>query len=131
MSRPQCDVETSATILDEKRSFTTLSNEFSHASKDGVGSITVDDHPEELSKTRRKIDLVIMPLLGFCYMLQFLDKLSLNYASLLGIVQDLNLIGSQYSWASSVFYFGYLFWSYPTSYLVVRLPIGKYLSASV
>lgn len=30
-----------------------------------------------------------------------------------------------------MFYFGYLAWSWPSSYLLVRLPIAKYLSVSV
>src|SRR6266511_5406552 len=73
----------------------------------------------------------LMPLLGFCYMLQFLDKSSLNYSTLLGLITDTELRGSEYSWSAGIFYFGYLFWSFPTSYLVVRFPIGKYLSLSV
>ncbi|KAL4762720.1 major facilitator superfamily domain-containing protein [Aspergillus foveolatus] len=32
---------------------------------------------------------------------------------------------------SSVFYFGYLFWSWPSSYISIRFPLGKYLGASV
>ena len=31
---------------------------------------------------------------------------------------------------SSIFYFGYLFWEYPTTILIARLPAGKYLSAN-
>ncbi|KAL3450814.1 major facilitator superfamily domain-containing protein [Aspergillus insuetus] len=85
-------------------------------------------------ETRRvlwKIDLVLLPVLGFCYLLQFLDKQSLNYASLLGILEDIHLVGDQYSWTASIFYLGFIFWSYPTAYLSVRLPIGKYLSCTV
>lgn len=40
------------------------------------------------------------------------------------------LRGTQYSWSSSVFYFGYLAFSYPASFLMVRLPLGKYLGAT-
>lgn len=119
------DHETIVPKEEEKASLPSLSNEITLNS----GTITGDDY--DSPRAPLKIDLVLMPLLGFCYMLQFLDKLSLNYASLLGILEDVSLSGNQYSWASSVFYFGYLFWSYPTSYLVVRLPVGKYLSASV
>ncbi|KAJ0415188.1 major facilitator superfamily domain-containing protein [Aspergillus carlsbadensis] len=85
-------------------------------------------------ETRRvlwRIDFVLLPLLGFCYLLQFLDKQSLNYASLLGILEDVHLVGDQYSWCASIFYLGFIFWSYPTAYLSVRLPIGKYLSCTV
>ena len=43
---------------------------------------------EEDTLTKRRLDMVLMPLLGFCYMLQFLDKATLSYSSLLGIVKD-------------------------------------------
>ncbi|KAL5002005.1 major facilitator superfamily domain-containing protein [Aspergillus recurvatus] len=85
----------------------------------------------EARKVRWKIDCVLLPLLGVCYMLQFLDKQTLSYASLLGILEDINLVDGQFSWTASIFYFGFIFWSYPTVYLSVRLPIGKYLSCTV
>jgi len=127
MSSSNLDHEAVILEREGKVSLHSLSNNITLNSE----SITGDDYMYDCPPVRWKIDLVLMPLLGFCYMLQFLDKLSLNYASLLGILEDVSLTGNQYSWASSVFYFGYLVWSYPTSYLVVRLPIGKYLSASV
>ncbi|GAB1192541.1 hypothetical protein APSETT444_001733 [Aspergillus pseudonomiae] len=85
----------------------------------------------EARKVRWKIDCVLLPLLGVCYMLQFLDKQTLSYASLLGILEDVQLVDRQFSWTASIFYFGFIFWSYPTVYLSVRLPIGKYLSCTV
>lgn len=86
---------------------------------------------EENAKLLRKIDLTLMPVMCACYMLQLLDKLTLNYSSQLGLTQDLNLHGSQYSWTSSIFYFGYLMWTWPSSWLAVRLPLGKYLTGTV
>lgn len=56
----------------------------SNYSATAVFSITA----EEDKATRRKLDLVLMPLLGFCYMLQFLDKMTLSYSALLGIIKD-------------------------------------------
>lgn len=41
-----------------------------------------------------------------------------------------HLQGQQYSWVSSVFYFGYFFWEYPTTFLIARLPVAKYLAAN-
>ncbi|KEF60304.1 uncharacterized protein A1O9_05155 [Exophiala aquamarina CBS 119918] len=86
---------------------------------------------EEEQRVKRKIDVRILPLLAICYMLQLLDKTSLSGASILGIIQDLKLVGSQYSWSSSIFYFGFLVFSYPTSVLMVKYPIGKYVSSTV
>ncbi|EXJ90893.1 hypothetical protein A1O1_03999 [Capronia coronata CBS 617.96] len=73
----------------------------------------------------------MIPLMGFCYMLQFMDKLALSQATQLGLLEDLKLHGAQYSWCSSIFYFGYIAWSWPTSYLIVRFPAGKYLGVTV
>ncbi|OJJ38371.1 hypothetical protein ASPWEDRAFT_168283 [Aspergillus wentii DTO 134E9] len=79
-------------------------------------------------KLVRKIDLVLMPVMLVAYMLAFIDKQTLNSSAIMGIKEDLNLHGSQYSWASSIFYFGYLVASYPVSVLLVKFPLGKYLS---
>ncbi|KAK2767691.1 hypothetical protein FQN54_003849 [Arachnomyces sp. PD_36] len=93
--------------------------------------VLTDATPEETRRVLWKIDLIILPLLASCYMFQFLDKMALNYATLLGLLEDTKLVGSQYSWTSSIFYFGYFVASYLSAYLCVRLPIGKYLSATV
>ncbi|KAL3484090.1 MFS general substrate transporter [Aspergillus germanicus] len=86
---------------------------------------------EENAKLLRKIDMVLMPVMCVCYMLQLLDKLTLNFSSQLGLIQDLDLHGSQYSWSSSIFYFGYLIWTWPSSWLVIKLPLGKYITGTV
>lgn len=90
-------------------------------------------------------------------MLQYMDKLALSQATLFNLAEDLvcssetalafhqgpkkirlltqlvqqGLEGTQYNWASAVFYFGYFAWSWPSSYLIVRLPLGKYLAMAV
>ncbi|CAI7591058.1 unnamed protein product [Penicillium glandicola] len=62
-------------------------------------------------KLVRKIDSMVLPIMLFAYMMAFLDKQALNYTSLMGIQEDLHLVGSQYSWSSSIFYVGYLVFS--------------------
>lgn len=68
----------------------------------------------EAKSVLSKIDWALMPLLCWIYALQFADKTSLNYASLMGIREDTNLDpnSQQYSWASSIFYAGYIMWEY-------------------
>ncbi|KAJ5917278.1 hypothetical protein N7466_010832 [Penicillium verhagenii] len=87
--------------------------------------------PEEERRLLRKLDLFMIPVMGICYMLQYMDKLALSQATLLNLREDLGLVGQQYTWCSAIFYFGYLAWAWPTSYLIVRLPLGKYLAVSV
>lgn len=65
------------------------------------------------------------------YMLNFLDKTTLSYASVMGIKKDIGLVGDDYQWLGSMFYFGYLGWEYPTNRLLQRLPLGKYSAFNV
>ncbi|KAH8691601.1 putative allantoate permease [Talaromyces proteolyticus] len=93
--------------------------------------LEVETTPRIERKVLWKIDWIMIPLMGLCYMLQYMDKLALSQTALFNIRADLGLHGMQYSWASAIFYFGYLVWSWPTAYMIVRFPIGKYLSISV
>ncbi|KAJ5939569.1 hypothetical protein N7466_002703 [Penicillium verhagenii] len=86
--------------------------------------------PEAERRLVRKIDLTILPIMAFAYMMAFLDKQTLNYSALMGLQEDLHLVGTQYSWTSSIFYFGYLIFCYPASLLMVKFPLGKYLAVN-
>lgn len=74
----------------------------------------------------RKLDYRILPLLCFTYMLQFLDKLSLNYASAYTLKEDLGLYGQRYSWVAAIFNFGYLTGALPSNYIIQKVPVAKY-----
>ncbi|KAL3462849.1 major facilitator superfamily domain-containing protein [Aspergillus heterothallicus] len=78
----------------------------------------------------RKVDRRLIPLLFTTYMLSFMDKTILSSAAVFGLIDDTHLHGQQYSWVSSMFYVGYLVWEWPTSFLIPRLPIAKYLAAN-
>ncbi|KAF1845294.1 putative allantoate permease [Cucurbitaria berberidis CBS 394.84] len=88
---------------------------------------------EEARVVLRKIDWALMPMLCWVYALQFADKTSLNYASLMGIREDtkLNPKSQEFSWASSIFYAGYIAYEFPTTYLLRRLPLGKYTAINI
>lgn len=76
----------------------------------------------------RKIDFRILAIMFVTYNLNFMDKTILSSAAVFGLTEDNHLHGTQYSWVGSIFYFGYLAFEYPTTILIQRLPIGKYLS---
>ncbi|KAI1810640.1 MFS general substrate transporter [Poronia punctata] len=88
----------------------------------------IDD--ETARRIVRRIDWHVMPLLFLTYMFNFMDKTILSSASVFGLREDNHLVGDDYAWVSSVFYFGYLLWTYPTSLLIARLPVGRYLAAN-
>ncbi|KAL3481114.1 major facilitator superfamily domain-containing protein [Aspergillus californicus] len=96
-----------------------------------TGGVVVDFTPEEEESVLKNIDMHMLPLMCWVYMIQFADKTTLNYASLMGLQADTNLVGNQYSWVSSIFYAGYLVWEFPTTYLFRRLPVGKYTAINI
>ena len=79
-----------------------------------IGRATADDPnwraiiSAEEKKLIRKIDMKILPLLCTVGFFQFMDKTSISYASVLGIIQDTHLAGAQFGALGSLFYVGYL-----------------------
>ncbi|KAJ5528695.1 hypothetical protein N7527_002088, partial [Penicillium freii] len=86
---------------------------------------------EEEKAVLRKIDLVILPFMCFVFFLQYLDKQSLSYAGVFGLIEDLNMTSSQYSWSSSIFYVGQLVAEYPFIHLMSRLPLTKFVGVTI
>ncbi|KAI8657049.1 MFS domain-containing protein [Fusarium sp. Ph1] len=87
--------------------------------------------PEIAKAIRWKIDMRLMPLLCLTYTLQAIDKNTISYAAVFGLRQEIGLKGTEFSWASAIFYLGYMFWEFPTSMLLQRLPINYFMSATV
>jgi len=54
--------------------------------------------PAELKRVLRKIDFRIIPILFVTYMLQYLDKNSINFSSVYGLQKGTNLHGQDFSW---------------------------------
>jgi len=70
--------------------------------------------PAEEKRVVRKIDMMILPYLAVCYAFFYIDKTTLSYAAIFGIRDDLDLVGTKYSWLSSI----------------VRIPMGRTLGTS-
>ncbi|EOD47270.1 putative allantoate permease protein [Neofusicoccum parvum UCRNP2] len=87
--------------------------------------------PVVSKRVLHKLDMYILPFLCVTYALQFIDKTSLGYSSVYGIIDDNNLKGQDYSWASSIFYFGYLLAEYPGVAIIQRFPVAKFLGANI
>lgn len=94
-----------------------------------IQDVTLSPYTKTVSKrVLRKIDLRILLIMFVTYNLNFMDKTILSSAAVFGLTEDNHLVGRQYSWVGSIFYFGYLVFEYPTTILIQRLPVAKYLS---
>lgn len=86
--------------------------------------------PENNKDVLRKIDLRLLPIMLVIYFLQQLDKSTLSYASVFGLQENAHLHGHQYSWLGAVVYVAQLVFQPLVSYLLVKVPMGKFLAAS-
>ncbi|KAM3504922.1 hypothetical protein MY11210_008174 [Beauveria gryllotalpidicola] len=87
--------------------------------------------PKDDSRVLRRIDWALLPLMLSVYFLQALDKATLSYASIFGLIQDTNLVGNQFSWLGSIVFLAQLVIQLPIALALVKLPIGKFTSAMV
>lgn len=87
---------------------------------DGDTALMLFSNPDELheaispadeERLQRKIDFMILPYLAVCYAFFYIDKTTLSYGAIFGLREDLHLVGTQYNWLSSIFYFGFLAWA--------------------
>ncbi|KAI1420172.1 major facilitator superfamily domain-containing protein [Xylaria sp. FL1777] len=88
------------------------------------------DYEDERAVLKR-VDRRILPLLLGAYFFQQLDKSSLSYVSIFGIIEDAHLTSQQYSWLSSILYFGQLAFQPLAAFLLVRLPTGKVIGTAI
>ncbi|CAH0027785.1 unnamed protein product [Clonostachys rhizophaga] len=79
----------------------------------------------------RRIDRHIMPLICIVYFLQYIDKTSISYGSVTGLPEATGLVGNQFNWVASIFFFGQLAFEFPTIRLLQLFPLAKYVSLNV
>ncbi|KAG0662526.1 hypothetical protein C6P46_003267 [Rhodotorula mucilaginosa] len=83
---------------------------------------------DEEDAVRRKLDRRILPLLAIIYFSQYLDKNSINYASVVG---GFPISGSHYTIIVAVFYVGFFIAEIPQSVISQRFPIARYLGVNI
>ncbi|KAJ6184430.1 hypothetical protein N7519_005731 [Penicillium mononematosum] len=89
------------------------------------------DSQIDLRALRRKVDRRLMPYMFCCYILQFLDKVMLNYAAVMGIKKDLGLVGNDFSNVATWFFIAYLIAEVPNVYCLQKVPPAKWLGGNV
>ncbi|CAH2350018.1 high-affinity nicotinic acid transporter [[Candida] railenensis] len=74
---------------------------------------------EKLAKaTRKKIDMRILPMIVFIYILNYLDRNNIATARLGGLETDLGLHGSQYQTCISILFVGYILMQIPANMIM-------------
>lgn len=97
---------------------------------DDVGHSTILT-PENNKRVLRRIDLRLLPILLVIYFLQQLDKSTISYGSVFGLIEDANLVGQEYSWLGSSIYLVQLVAQPALAYILVKIRLGKFLAVIV
>lgn len=87
--------------------------------------------PAEVRRILMKVDFCIVPIIFLCYTMQFIDKVLLNYAAVMGLSKDLKLKGNNLSNTATAFFIAYLIAEIPNAMALQWVPIAKWLGANM
>ena len=119
------------TLSDADEALAFLENHPRSAEIAQQGTAILEDEVQR-KRLLRKIDLTIAPLLAVVYFLQFLDKTTLSYTSVMGMRQEVGLHGQQYAYLGMLFYIGFIATEFPTQYFAQKLSrLSLYLGCNV
>ncbi|KAM0438676.1 hypothetical protein ACHAPT_001432 [Fusarium lateritium] len=82
-------------------------------------------------RLKRMIDKRILIVMIVTYFTQSLDRGTMSFSSIMGIIEDANLAPNQYSWFTTIMYLVVLVVEYPENYILQCIPIAKWLSANI
>ncbi|RMY21646.1 hypothetical protein D0867_03211 [Hortaea werneckii] len=91
----------------------------------------VELNPATSKKLYWKVCGRILPFMLVTYFFQSLDKGTIGLSSIMGIIDDADLHGSQYNWLGTILYIGILAGEYPQNFLLQKLPVAKFLAAKL
>ncbi|KAJ7578108.1 major facilitator superfamily domain-containing protein [Mycena floridula] len=78
-----------------------------------IAEAPLDLDPIAEAKLRRKLDLLILPIVTLCYTLVFLDRGNIGNAKSAGLVDDLKLGAFDFNIGTSLFYLTFLVFNIP------------------
>ncbi|KIV95835.1 hypothetical protein PV10_03441 [Exophiala mesophila] len=97
------------------------------AEVENAGSSDVVDEKTE-RKLMRKLDLRIIPMVMWIYLMNFMDRVNIGNARLYGFEEELNLTGDQYQIAVSILFVTYCLFEAPSNLIIKRLQPARYLA---
>ncbi|CAI6093584.1 unnamed protein product [Clonostachys chloroleuca] len=92
---------------------------------------TIADEEKEARIALRKADMRILPLLTVLYVFSFMDRSNIGNAKVAGMNKDLNLTGTQYNLALTVFFFPYSLLEVPSNVILKLTRPSRWIAALV
>ena len=107
------------------------------AKHDSEGSCSTAGPPAKASKTAlernavRKLDFLLMPILGLYFFLSFLDRANLGNVRIVGLQTDLRMTDYDYSMALTMTFIPYILVDLPSNLLIRRIGAGIHIPLMV
>jgi MFS family permease len=112
--------------------FGTVDNDHRERMPESLRNLSQDELATLNRKLVRKIDLIVLPIIGILYILNYIDRQNLAAAKLQGIMDDLNMTTQQFATAVSILFVGYLPFQIPSNLIISRISRpGLYICAAV
>ncbi|KAJ9075860.1 hypothetical protein DSO57_1031662 [Entomophthora muscae] len=83
---------------------------------------SVEMTKEEEKQLVRRMDLRLIPFLALLFVFSFLDRVNIGHARIYGLEKALHLTSSQYSWALSILFIGYVMFEVPSNLMKKTSP---------
>ena len=80
-------------------------------------------------KLLRKLDLHVVPVIAFLYVLAFVDRINIGNARIQGLEKDLNMRGQDYNIALFVFFIPYILFEVPSNLLIRKFAPSTWLTS--
>ncbi|SPO01722.1 related to nicotinamide mononucleotide permease [Cephalotrichum gorgonifer] len=88
---------------------------------DSIRDLTEEELQDLKKRIVRKMDMVIMPIMGILYLLNYVDRSALAATKLYGIMDDLNMDTTQFATAISILFVGYLPFQIPSNLIMTKI----------
>src|SRR4051812_37399107 len=75
----------------------------------------------------RKVAWRLLPLLFFCYIAAYLDRVNVGFAKL-GMQSDLQLSDSVYGLGAGIFFIGYFIFEVPSNIILHKVGAGRWIA---
>jgi MFS family permease len=99
------------------------------AEKQELDTEEFDPNSKEIQILRRRIDLRLIPLLALLYCLSFLDRVNIGNAKIYGLEKATGITPSDYNWALSIFFIGYILAEIPSNLILKKIGPPIWISA--
>ena len=90
-----------------------------------ASEVIIDIDEETNKRLKFMIDKRVLLVMVVTYFVQALDKGTMSFASIMGIIEDAHLVGPEYSWMTTIIYLVILTVEWPENFIIQRVPIAK------